>query len=94
MERDNTRLKIEVWDSETLGRGTFLGQLTLSFWSLIRLHDGVFTFSLHMQEQQQQATEPQTVRGSITIRLRISFPYWDCVLPQVRVKYDLAQQAS
>ena len=48
-----------------------IGQLDLPFWALLRLYEGEFTFSLAQQELSQH------VRGTITIRLRFYFPFWD-----------------
>jgi Ca2+-dependent lipid-binding protein len=77
VEANNGSMVIELWDSETLRKGTFLGQIVVPFWSIIRLSDGLFTFALEC------SAKGQLVRGALTIAMRIKFAYWDSIVPHV-----------
>jgi Ca2+-dependent lipid-binding protein len=77
VEAKNGSLVIEVWDSETLRKGAFLGQVVLPFWTIIRLSNGAFTFGLECREK------GQFVRGTLSIAIQIKFPFWDSIVPHI-----------
>jgi hypothetical protein len=64
----DTCLRLELFEKHS---SEFLGTLSLSYWSIICLHDGSFTFSL------QQRSFHDNVKGQISIQLKLAYPFWD-----------------
>ena len=64
----DTCLRLELFEKRS---GEFLGTLSLSYWSIVCLHDGSFTFSL------QQRNSHDNVKGQISIQLKLAYPFWD-----------------
>jgi len=77
-EVKNTNLKIDVWDTDsgfTVSKADHLGAVIIPFRGILRLQHGRFTFPLN------QVSNMQYVRGSITLSLTFSYPYWDSIQP-------------
>eukprot|EP01032_Pedospumella_encystans_P016584 gene16584-18914_t len=83
-------LVLKVWDSTNANKPVFMGRLELSFKALWTLYGGLFTFSLQdlpAKELAELKTKNQgygkdtskvtCIRGTVTFRLAMLFPYWD-----------------
>ena len=79
-EINDTQLKFEVWDSDTMGRGDFLGKVMVPFRGLLRMQHGRFTLNLDGQAKNQY------IRGSLTFGLATAYPFWDGINPHAPTK--------
>ena len=76
----NTTLVLEVWSAGLIKKQNFLGQIILSFWSILRLFHGNVTLTL------EQRSAADTVFGTLTINLSVSFPFWDSAVPLIPMR--------
>jgi hypothetical protein len=83
-EKIDEKLRIEIWDNDGMAgitvKGEFLGQIYLSYQSILCLHDGTFELPTIQKEKYQH------VRGSLTISLRFYYPFWDSIRPIIPTK--------
>jgi len=91
-EADDIKLVISVYDQDMLlgRRGEFLGCIFLSFRSLLRLYQGVFTLPLSHWAAPEAVGGGgggggvggiPYVRGSLTLRLGFKYSFWDSITP-------------
>ena len=80
-------MKLNFFDSDLFSKGEFLGCIEISFFSLIKLYDGEYIFSLK-EELNHVNVKYSYIKGYARLKIRFNFPYWDNFTTQIPVSFN------